>query len=172
MFSQINIISDIQNPQLSEDMKEWTKFKRAQWMNLFRTEVPGDMTPPLITEHKYSSDMIEYHTLMISIGLMKELWEPFTLQELYEGAAKFCADINSPGSFDMTMSLQQIGYTLLENRYITRCELILVMKCPFLASHRLHAKEENFDWFNMQKVHQHTCPGRDTSNPCICAYIG
>ncbi len=160
MFSQINIIYNVQNPQLSDYMKEMEKVKQAQWMNLLQIQVPGDMTPPLITENKYSLELINYHSMLTSIGLIKKLWEPFTLQELQSNAAKFSADINTPGSFDMNLSLQEIASKLLENRYITKCELILVMKCPFLAAHRLYAKQE------------HTCPGLDTPNPCICAYIG
>ena len=142
---------------------------QVKWMSLFHIDIPGDMTPPIIV-NPYPDYMIKYYCHMVAYKLMNDIWEPFTLEELNVAALEYYADLNMPGQFDMSISLATLGQKLCENRPITRCELILAMKCPYLKAHRLHAISTNFSWTSRFTNNIHTC-NQDKSVECICSYI-
>jgi hypothetical protein len=139
-----------------------------QWMTLFHIVLPGNMAPPIIT-NPYPSYIIKNYSALYGEDSINNIWEPFTLEQLEVAAVKFYADLSTPGEFNMTSTLMSLGQKLCENRRITRCELILAMKCHYLGMHRLHAISTNFHWTSMFTNNVYHC-AMNTSQ-CICSHI-
>ena len=97
------------------------------------------------------------------------IWQPFTKDELNTGHVQFWSNLREPGVFDMSRNLIEIGMSFMENRPLTCCELILSMKCDFLAAFRLHAINTHFDNTMPNSINNYEC--NKNGKMCICSAI-
>jgi hypothetical protein len=149
--NQIGIIH-FHNPQNIEETAKWDK--------LFNSVIPPSNGAFLVV-----SDIIDI------IDNIDRTWEPFTEEELSEGAKKYWADIYEPGIFDIQKTLLNTAMSFCYNRQLTRCELILVMKCEFLSKFRLQAIDNNFDSSKPICSDPSGCTTKCKNQNCICSKI-
>jgi hypothetical protein len=166
MFNGITTITNFFTPGASEETLLRERKQYAKWVNLFTVPHPPHMAP-MITENPHPREIYPMLAIMAAMGEIEEIWEPFSEEELKAGAIQFQADLENPGVFDKRIKTQELEKLMCESRLLTRSELILTMKCPFLQAHRLQAIRVNFD-----KTRTQEDPHRYVANDkCICAKI-
>jgi hypothetical protein len=138
--TKISIIN-FPNPQAIEEI--------AQWDTMFKVCEPDYKlcyNAPLIVEHPLPFGVSALQAVMSAANeKFDNMWDAFTKEELIEGAQKYWANIDEPGVFDMQKTVLTTAMSLCFKRPLTRCELILAMKCEFLSKFRLQAIANNFD---------------------------
>ncbi len=155
--------------QISEN----TGFSREEISNMARwaslLEIPQEGTnAPEIEPHPFPPGVRAMQAILALSRSDDSEWNNFTDDDLLDGAQLFHADLSNQGVFNFSDTLYTISQRLLENRPLTRTELILTMKCPFLGSHRLYALSVDFDISSKMRGHTYTC--NKTKN-CICHHI-
>jgi hypothetical protein len=165
--TQISIIN-FPNPQNIEEI--------AKWHNLFSTPTVFDK-PHLAKD----APPIEKDPLPIGVTALEAImsadnatfdpvWQPFTEEELIAGAQKYWAYLDTPGVFDMGRTLIHHAMSFCYKRPLTRCELILTMKCEYLANFRMQAMSVMFDPLKLFCDKPHKC-NKEGGNPCVCSAI-
>ncbi len=153
-----------------EKIKREERILAARWYILFSVPEPGDVTPAILPNPPAPGIPALAALLMASEPYKPgDIWEPFTQAELERGATQFYADLSNVGTFDKSASLDQLAGLMLENRPLTRTELILAMKCNYLAKHRHYAVTCNFDFGCLMRTFRRRCGYKEC--PCICANI-
>jgi hypothetical protein len=161
--TKISIIN-FPNPQAIEEI--------AKWDTLFNSATLDDSAnAPLIREHSLPNGVGALQAIMsASYKKFDPLWEPFTQEELIEGARTYWANLDEPGLFDMRKSLLTINMACCATqRPLTRCELILVMKCNYLAKFRMQALLNGFD--PSKQMWPDSNGFSKTCETCICSHI-
>lgn len=155
--TQISIINP-PNPQNIEEI--------AKWHNLFSTPITVFDKP-----HHMAKDAHPNEKDPLPIDVTTDpVWQPFTEEELIVGARKYWAYLDTPGVFDMGLTLIHHAMSFCYKRPLTRCELILTMKCEYLANFRMHAMSVIFDPLKLVVSDKsHKC--NKESNPCVCSSI-
>jgi hypothetical protein len=159
--TKISIIN-FPNPQAIEEI--------AQWDTLFTLCDPID-------NFCFNAPRIEEHPLPIGVSALQavmsaahkkfdSIWDAFTKEELIEGAQKYWANLDEPGVFDMQKTVLTTAMSFCFKRPLTRCELILAMKCEFLSKFRLQAIANNFDSSKPICSEPDGCINKCTN--CIC----
>ena len=147
---------------------EMSREDMARWSYLFTIPIPGDQTPAIIV-NPVPQGVGAIGAIMLASNQMEPIWEPLTTEELYEAGSYFHADLGVHGEFDpTTTTLVEIAQSLCENRRITVAELILTMRCPYLAKHRTYALSIDFADLAVQRSHTYRCVNRDD---CICKHL-
>ena len=152
-------IINFPNPQNIEEI--------AKWSTLFYT--PSNQPcnyAPLIEPYPLPNGVKSLQAIMAATGEQFEpIYQPFTEEEMVRGAQQYWAYLDVPGVFDMSQSLLTTAMIFWNKRQLTRCELILVMKCEFLANFRMDAMNKNFDFSRGMSEIKHEC------TTCICSII-
>jgi hypothetical protein len=142
----------------------------AKWDTLFyKSNLPSN-NAPLIELHPLPAGVRALKAVMSAAGKeFEDIWQPFTKEELIAGAQKYWGYPDVPGVFDMSHSMLHRGVSYCSKRPLTRCELILVMKCEYLSRFRLQAIENNFDPYKGMCKHPDDCIKKCEN--CICSGI-
>ncbi len=142
----------------------------ARWHILFSVPEPGDVTPAIFPNSPAPGVAAMAALLVASEPYDPySIWTPFTQERLEKGAAQFKADLSNIGEFDKSASLDEYASRMLQNRLLSRTELILAMKCDYLAKHRHYAVTCNFDFGCLMRTFRRRCGYKEC--PCICANI-
>jgi hypothetical protein len=140
----------------------------ARWFMLF-SSCSGDMTPPIL-ENNYSPDILTRVMLLENEPYDPySIWTPFTTEQLHKGVFEFWGSLSYVTTFDKTTTLDMIANSMFQNRPLTRTELILAMKCNYIAKHRAWALSVNFNFGPLMRTFRRRCGFKEA--PCICAHI-
>ena len=142
----------------------------ARWHTLFHVPERGDMTPAIL-ENPPAPGVAAMAAILAASEPYDpySIWNPFTEEEINEGAKNFWADLTNVGTFDKTACLDHFASSMLENRPLTRTELILAMKCNYVEKHRMWAKSVNFTYGPLMRTFRRRCGYKEA--PCVCASI-
>lgn len=140
----------------------------ARWVMLFSSS-SGDMTPPIL-ENNCPPDIAAFAMILENEPYDRySIWTPFTTEQLYKGALEFWGSLSYVSAFDKTTTLGDITSAMLQNRPLTRTELILAMKCNYIAKHRAWALSVNFNFGTLMRTFRRRCGFKEA--PCVCAHI-
>jgi hypothetical protein len=142
----------------------------ARWLILFRVSEPGDATPAIRPKPR-NPDVISMAILLGASEPMdpSNIWYPCAEDTIEHYKNVLWADVTNVGTFDKTACLDKLAITMFENRPITRTELILALKCDYIAKHRTWAISCNFKFGDLVRTFRRRCGTKYT--PCICSYI-
>jgi hypothetical protein len=149
----------------------------ARWYTLFDVPERGDMTPAIFKNHPNILKNFPEKGVAAMAAILaasepfepNSIWAPCTEDDFSYGNHIFWADMNNVGTFDKTASLDALASSMLENRPLTRTELILVLKCNYLAKHRGWAVAHNFKFGSLMRTFRRRCGYKES--PCICESI-
>ncbi len=142
----------------------------ARWHMLFSVPERGDVTPAILPNPP-APGVCGMAALLRASEPYKpyDIWNPFSEEQLERGAKQFYADLSNIGKFDKSMSLDHIASLMLQNRPLTRTELILAMKCDYIAKHRAWAISVDFNFGPLMRTFRRRCGYKEC--PCVCASI-
>ena len=139
---------------------------------LFHVPERGDQTPAILINPSPPGVAAMAAILAVSEPYDPySIWSPFTEEELEEGATRFWADLFNVGTFDKTIGIDSHAHKMFENRPLTRTELVLAMKCDYVAKHRgwaLHMRFK-FDPNGLIRTFRRRCGIKE--DPCVCSHI-
>ncbi len=169
-----NFVEEAQFQKILQDEREKIareeRILAARWHMLFSVPERGDVTPAILTNPPAPGVSATAALLMASEPYDPySIWNPYSEEQLERGATQFYADLSNVGTFDKSASLDQLAGLMLENRPLTRTELILAMKCNYLAKHRHYAVTCNFNFGFLMRTFRRRCGYKEC--PCVCASI-
>ncbi len=97
------------------------------------------------------------------------IWSPCTEDDFEYGLHVYWGDMTNVGTFDKSASLAQHASAMLENRPLTRTEMILAVKCDYIGKHRGWAMGFDFKFSAPSRPISRRCGTKYT--PCICSSI-
>jgi hypothetical protein len=153
-----------------EKIKQEERVLAARWHILFSVPQSNYNAPPIL-----ENPPEPYVPALAAILIASEpynpydIWTPFSEKKLEEGALKFYADLSNVGNYDKSKTIYYIANSLLENRPLTRTELILTMKCNYLSKHRAYALSVNFKFGCLMRTFRRRCGIPE--DPCICSFM-
>jgi hypothetical protein len=142
----------------------------ARWHMLFSVPETDVVTPPIL-ENPPAPGVCGMAALLRASEPYNpyDIWNPFSEEQLERGATQFYADLSNIGKFDKSASLDSIASLMLQNRPLTRTELILAMKCDYIAKHRAWAISVDFNFGPLMRTFRRRCGYKEC--PCVCASI-
>jgi hypothetical protein len=153
-----------------EKIAQEERILAARWHMLFKVHERGDATPAILLNPPPRDVAMTAALLMATEPYNPyNIWNPFIEEELLRGATQFYADLSNVGTFDKSASLDKIANSMFENRPLTRTELILAMKCDYIAKHRVWAISVNFEYGPLMRTFRRRCGYKEC--PCVCASI-
>lgn len=140
----------------------------ARWFMLF-SSCSGDMTPPIL-ENNCPPDIRTRVMLLENEPYDPySIWTPFTTEQIIKGSVEFWGSLSYVTTFDKTTTLDMIANSMFQNRPLTRTELIMAMKCDYIAKHRAWALSVNFNFGPLMRTFRRRCGFKEA--PCVCAHI-
>jgi hypothetical protein len=163
---RIDTSSAFQPLRVSESMEHK---KVAQWATLLSIPKNPLMAPP-IELNPLPFGVRALQSIMHASGEMEIKWKPFIKEDLDAGIKYFWADVTQFGEFNPeTTTISDLVLSITQNRPLTLTELILVMKCEFLAKYRTNAIKNGFQPVTIVDFNLHMCDMYLSS--CICTEL-
>ncbi len=142
----------------------------ARWYTLFDVPDPR-FHAPAIRENRPAPGV----AAMAAILAVSEpedsrrIWAQCTEDDFNYGLHVYWGDLTNVGTFDTSATLAQHANAMLENRPLTRTELILALKCDYIGKHRGWAKGLDFKFATPTHSFRRRCGTK--YKPCICSSI-
>ncbi len=140
--------------------------EKAQWYSLFNKITPGNITPE-INLNPPPPGVSATAAIMYAADKMDEIWEPYTEEKLSDTAHIYYANILDETPLNLNIPLEQLAQSICEHRYLTRQELILVMKCDYLEGCRQNAIF--YGWSSEHPNNIKKCA--ELNKHCVCNYM-
>ncbi len=142
----------------------------TRWHTLFHVPEPPNNAPAIL-ENPPAPGVAAMAAILAASEPEDPLsiWAPCTEDDFNYGLHVYWGDLTNVGTFDTSATLAQHANAMLENRPLTRTELILALKCDYIGKHRGWAKGFDFKFATPSHPFHRRCGTK--YKPCICSSI-